>query len=299
VTVTGTENLMMAAALAKGSTTLENAACEPEVEELARVLNKMGAHIRGAGTSLITVEGVDELHPIDHAIIPYRIEAGTLMVAAAITRGNVLIRDCMPSTWTRSSPSCARPASRSASKKAACVWSGAVTSTHRHRTRPHPGFPTDMQAQFMVLMSRPRGSRALGEHLRESLHARARADAHGRGHRDRRAPRRGAGSGQAQGRQGHGTDLRASACLVLADWLPREPRRFCASIISTRLRSPGTQAARLGATSVASRANYERRRDRMSEVGLCPTELIAGDRKNPPGFFRNEELCANGHSRLT
>ena len=77
-TVTGTENLMMAAALAKGRTTLENAAREPEVEELARVLNKMGARIRGAGTTLITIEGVDELQPIEHAIIPDRIEAGTL-----------------------------------------------------------------------------------------------------------------------------------------------------------------------------------------------------------------------------
>jgi UDP-N-acetylglucosamine 1-carboxyvinyltransferase len=96
VTVTGTENLMMAAALAKGRTTLENAAREPEVEELARVLNKMGARIHGAGTSLITVEGVDELQPVEHSIIPDRIEAGTLLVAAAITRGDVLVRDCLP-----------------------------------------------------------------------------------------------------------------------------------------------------------------------------------------------------------
>ena len=95
-TVTGTENLMMAAALAKGRTTLENAAREPEVEELARVLNKMGARSSGAGTPLITIEGVDELQPIEHAIIPDRIEAGTLLVAAAITRGDVLVRDCLP-----------------------------------------------------------------------------------------------------------------------------------------------------------------------------------------------------------
>ena len=87
---------MMAAALARGRTTLENCACEPEVEELARVLNKMGARIHGAGTSLITIEGVDELHPVDHAIIPDRIEAATLMVAAALTRGNLLLRDCQP-----------------------------------------------------------------------------------------------------------------------------------------------------------------------------------------------------------
>src|SRR3954467_13641699 len=96
VTVTGTENLMMAAALAKGRTTLENAAREPEVEELARVLNKMGAKIRGAGSSLITVEGVEELHPIEHAVVPVRFGAGTLLGAAAITRGDVLVRDCLP-----------------------------------------------------------------------------------------------------------------------------------------------------------------------------------------------------------
>src|SRR5205814_7481815 len=96
VTVTGTENLMMAAALARGRTTLENAAREPEVEELGRVLNKMGARISGAGTSLVTIEGVDELTPIEHTIIPDRIEAGTLLVAGAITGGNVLLRDCLP-----------------------------------------------------------------------------------------------------------------------------------------------------------------------------------------------------------
>src|SRR5439155_13060574 len=92
-TVTGTENLMMAAALAKGRTTIENAAREPEVEELGRVLNKMGGKVQGAGTSVITIEGVDELQPIEHAIIPDRIEAGTFMVAAALTRGDVLVKD--------------------------------------------------------------------------------------------------------------------------------------------------------------------------------------------------------------
>src|SRR5580698_10032982 len=90
-TVTGCENIMMAAALAKGRTVIENAAREPEVEELALVLNKMGARIIGAGTAIITIEGVDELYPIEHAIIPDRIEAGTFAVAAAITRGDVLL----------------------------------------------------------------------------------------------------------------------------------------------------------------------------------------------------------------
>ena len=95
-TVTGTMNLMMAASLARGRTTIENAAREPEVEELACILNKMGAHISGAGTSVINIEGVDDLQPVEHAIIADRIEAGTLMVAAAITRGDVLVRGCLP-----------------------------------------------------------------------------------------------------------------------------------------------------------------------------------------------------------
>src|SRR3954468_21180617 len=90
ITVTGTENVMMAATLAKGRTLIENAAREPEVEELARVLNKMGAKVSGAGTDIITIDGVDSLKPVDHAIIPDRIEAGTLLVAAAITGGDVL-----------------------------------------------------------------------------------------------------------------------------------------------------------------------------------------------------------------
>src|SRR5205814_8682876 len=84
-TVTGTENLMMAASLARGRTTIENAAREPEVEELGRVLNKMGARISGAGTSFVTIEGVERLEPVQHAIIPDRIEAGTLLIAAAMT----------------------------------------------------------------------------------------------------------------------------------------------------------------------------------------------------------------------
>src|SRR5258706_4122249 len=95
-TVTGCENLMMAAALAKGRTVIENAAREPEVEELALVLNKIGAKVQGAGTPVITIQGVDELHPIEHAIIPDRIEAGTFAVAAAMTRGDVLLDGARP-----------------------------------------------------------------------------------------------------------------------------------------------------------------------------------------------------------
>ncbi|HEY5284398.1 MAG TPA: UDP-N-acetylglucosamine 1-carboxyvinyltransferase, partial [Polyangia bacterium] len=218
VTVTGTENLMMAAALAKGGTTLENAACEPEVEELARVLNKMGAHIRGAGTSLITIEGVDELHPIDHAIIPDRIEAGTLMVAAAITRGNVLIRDCMPEHLD------AVIAKLRAAGVEVSAEEGGVRVIGRSEfkptdiaTRPHPGFPTDMQAQFMVLMSRAKGQSVLSENIFENrfMHVpelvRMGADIVIDGHLA--AVR---GPVKLKGAKVMATDLRASACLVLA-----------------------------------------------------------------------------------
>jgi UDP-N-acetylglucosamine 1-carboxyvinyltransferase len=218
VTVTGTENLMMAAALAKGRTTLENAACEPEVEELARVLNKMGAQVRGAGTPLITIEGVDELHPLDHAIIPDRIEAGTLMVAAAVTRGNVLIRDSMPEHLD------AVIAKLRAAGAEVTVEEGGVRVVGRGEfrptdiaTRPYPGFPTDMQAQFMVLMSRAKGQSVLSENIFENrfMHVpelmRMGADIVIDGHI---AVVR--GPVKLKGAKVMATDLRASACLVLA-----------------------------------------------------------------------------------
>jgi UDP-N-acetylglucosamine 1-carboxyvinyltransferase len=218
VTVTGTENLMMAAALAKGTTVLENAACEPEVEELARVLNKMGAHVRGAGTSLITIEGVDELHPVDHAIIPDRIEAGTLMVAAAITRGNVLIRDCMPEHLDAviNKLQAAGVEVTMEAEGVRVIGKPEITPTDI-ATRPHPGFPTDMQAQFMVLMSRAKGQSVLSENIFENrfMHVpelmRMGADVVIDGHI---AVVR--GPVKLKGAKVMATDLRASACLVLA-----------------------------------------------------------------------------------
>jgi UDP-N-acetylglucosamine 1-carboxyvinyltransferase len=218
VTVTGTENLMMAAALAKGCTTLENAACEPEVEEMARVLNKMGARIRGAGTSLVTIEGVDELHPLDHAIIPDRVEAGTLMVAAAVTRGNVLIQDCLPEHLD------AVIAKLRAAGVQVTIEGDAIRVVGRSEirpadiaTRPYPGFPTDMQAQFMVLMAQARGQSVLSENIFENrfMHVpelrRMGADIVVEGHT---AIVR--GPTKLKGAKVMATDLRASACLVLA-----------------------------------------------------------------------------------
>jgi UDP-N-acetylglucosamine 1-carboxyvinyltransferase len=218
VTVTGTENLMMAAALAKGTTVLENAACEPEVEELARVLNKMGAQVRGAGTALVTVEGVDELRPVDHAIIPDRIEAGTLMVAAAVTRGNVLIRDCMPDHLDALIAKL-RAAGVEVIMEAegVRVIGKADVRPTDVATRPHPGFPTDMQAQFMVLMSLAKGQSVLSENIFENrfMHVpellRMGADIVIDGHI---AVVR--GPVKLKGAKVMATDLRASACLVLA-----------------------------------------------------------------------------------
>jgi len=218
VTVTGTENLMMAAALANGPTTLENAAREPEVEELAHALNKMGARIRGAGTSVITIEGVAELAPLEHAVIPDRIEAGTLLVAAAITRGNVLVRDCRPEHLE------AVLAKLRAAGADVTVEGEGVRVRARGElrpadiaTQPFPGFPTDMQAQFMVLASVARGQSVLSETIFENrfMHVpelqRMGADIVIDG---RTAIVR--GPSRLTGATVMATDLRASACLVLA-----------------------------------------------------------------------------------
>jgi len=218
VTVTGTENLMMAAALAKGITTLENAAREPEVEELGRVLNKMGAKIRGAGTSVITIEGVDDLQPIEHAVIPDRIEAGTLLVAAAVTRGDVLIRECLPEHLDAVIAKLrAAGAEVTAEGDGLRVRGKAEFKPADISTQPFPGFPTDMQAQFMVLMTRAQGQSVLSETIFENryMHVpelqRMGADIVVEG---RTAIVR--GPTKLAGATVMATDLRASACLVLA-----------------------------------------------------------------------------------
>jgi len=172
VTVTGTENLMMAAALAKGRTTLVNAAREPEVEELGRILNKMGAEVNGAGTDVIHIVGCDrgELAPFDHAIIPDRIEAGTYMCAAAmVDGGDVLVEGAEVRDL-----------------EALCVklrLAGVEITTEGQNIRvrrkgvlkavnvttsPHPGFPTDMQAQFLALMCFAKGESVITETIFEN-----------------------------------------------------------------------------------------------------------------------------------
>ncbi|HZI05559.1 MAG TPA: UDP-N-acetylglucosamine 1-carboxyvinyltransferase, partial [Archangium sp.] len=169
ITVTGTENVMMAAVLAKGRTVLENCAREPEVEELARVLNKMGARIEGAGTSVITIEGVDALKPVDHAILPDRIEAGTLMVAAAITGGNVLVRHAQAENLEAvilklREAGCTVTAEAGGLR----VKAPKVVNSVDLKTTEHPGFPTDMQAQLMGLMSVASGTSVISESIFEN-----------------------------------------------------------------------------------------------------------------------------------
>jgi UDP-N-acetylglucosamine 1-carboxyvinyltransferase len=171
-TVTGTENLMMAAALAKGRSTLVNCAREPEVEELGRVLNKMGAQVDGAGTDVIHVHGSDrgELAPFDHAIIPDRIEAGTYMVAAAVVEGGdvvlegaeVLDLEALIVKMRAAGVEVASDGQHVRVRRDGPLRAVNVT------TAPHPGFPTDMQAQFLVLMCLARGESVITETIFEN-----------------------------------------------------------------------------------------------------------------------------------
>lgn len=168
-TVTGTENLMMAATLAKGKTILQNAAMEPEVVDLAHVLNKMGAKIEGAGTSLIEIEGVESLQAIEHTIIPDRIEAGTLMVAAGLTRGNIKLLHC-PLHHMEAIVHKLRESGMEIDPEregVSAVGNRRVRSVDM-KTQPYPGFPTDMQAQFMVLMSLGKGLSVISETIFEN-----------------------------------------------------------------------------------------------------------------------------------
>lgn len=158
-TVTGTENIMMAACLAQGTTVLHNAACEPEIVFLADMLNSMGARITGAGAKTITIEGVKRLAPADSTVIPDRIEAGTYMVAAAITGGEVEIAHCNPA-HLQSVIAKLREASVNVleGEDKLLVRGGSEIKPVNIITNPYPGFPTDMQAQMMALMSLARGS---------------------------------------------------------------------------------------------------------------------------------------------
>jgi len=220
VTVTGTENVMMAAVLADGTTTIRNAAREPEIEDLAELLIKMGAKISGAGTDTITIAGVEELNGAEHSIIPDRIETGTFIVAAAMTDGELEIAKCQPLHIAAVIEQLVRTGVKieqldestiKASRASAGLKSADVI------TEPHPLFPTDMQAQYMALMTQAEGTSVITETIFENrfMHAselvRLGADITISGNH---ATVRGAS--KLTGARIIASDLRASASLVLA-----------------------------------------------------------------------------------
>ena len=169
VTVTGTENLMMAASLAKGTTILRNAAREPEIVALADTLINMGADIEGAGTSIITINGATELNPIDTTIIPDRIEAGTFMMAAILTGGEITLTDCEPDHIGAVIDKLRLTGAEiDIVGKRIHVKSPPNITSVDVKTQPYPGFPTDMQAQFMVLMSIADGTSTISETIFEN-----------------------------------------------------------------------------------------------------------------------------------
>lgn len=218
VTVTGTENIMMAAVLAEGRTVIENAAREPEVVDLANCLRAMGAKIEGDGTSTIVIDGCDSLHGAEHSVIPDRIEAGTFMAAAAAMKGDVTLTNVAPDTL---SVVIDKIREAGAEIETGPDWIH-VTMNGRPksvsiRTEPHPGFPTDMQAQIMALDCVADGTAQITETIFENrfMHVpelqRLGADIQVEGHT---AVVRGVE--QLQGARLMATDLRASASLVIA-----------------------------------------------------------------------------------
>lgn len=220
VTVTGTENVMMAAVLARGKTTIRNAALEPEITDLADLLNKMGARIKGAGTATMEIEGVEALGAAEHTIIPDRIETGTFIIAAAITRGELEIAGCEPKHFPAVTDKL-RAAGveieelNSSTLRVSC--SSAGLRAKDVTTMPHPDFPTDMQAQYMTLMTQAEGASKIVEtifenrfmHVGELRRMNANIEVAGN-----TATVHGATT--LKGAKVQASDLRASASLVLA-----------------------------------------------------------------------------------
>ncbi|GAE92495.1 UDP-N-acetylglucosamine 1-carboxyvinyltransferase [Gracilibacillus boraciitolerans JCM 21714] len=216
--VGATENIMMAAALAKGKSIIENAAKEPEIVDLANYLNKMGARIVGAGTETIKIEGVDQLYGAEHTIIPDRIEAGTFMVAAAITRGNVLIENAEMEHLRALVSKMEEMGVRVLEEKNGIRVIGPKTLHATDvKTLPHPGFPTDMQSQMMSLMLQASGTSVITEtvfenrfmHVEEFRRMNAKLKIEGRSVIVE-------GPVNLQGAEVAATDLRAGAALILA-----------------------------------------------------------------------------------
>lgn len=220
VTVTGTENVMMAAVLAKGKTTIKNAAEEPEIEDLAELLNKMGARIKGAGTSVIEIEGVEGLGAAEHTIIPDRIETGTFIAAAAITNGELEIKSCRPEHLHAVIEKMREAGVDIEELNQSTLLVKCSPAGLRARdvtTEPHPHFPTDMQAQYMALMTQAEGESTVVETIFENrfMHAseliRMGADIHIHGNTAQVR-----GKTRLMGAPIIASDLRASASLVLA-----------------------------------------------------------------------------------
>ena len=257
-TVTGTENVLFAAALAKGTTVIENAAMEPEVEDAARLLTTMGARVAGAGTATITVEGVDRLSgtgKASHAIVPDRIEAGTYLAAGAITGGDVTVTRARARDLEAFLDALRRAGvGVEVTADAVRVFGGRPLEAVDIETAPHPGFPTDLQAQFLALMTQAKGTSRLVDTIFENrfLHAvelaRLGADVRVEG---RAAIVRGPTS--LEGAPVTASDLRASAALVLAGLVARGETRVRRiyhldrgyAAMDERLRSLGASVERI------------------------------------------------------
>lgn len=217
--VGATQNLMMAATLADGVTVIENAAREPEIVDLAQLLNKMGAKVRGAGTETLTIKGVSELVGVEHDVVQDRIEAGTFMVAAAMTSGDVLIKDAV---WEHNRPliSKLKEMGVSVTEEENGIRVQSQVENLKPvtvKTLPHPGFPTDMQAQFTVLMAVVKGESTMIETVFENrfqhLEELRRMGLHSEVLRDTAMIH---GGEELQGAPVMSTDLRASAALILS-----------------------------------------------------------------------------------
>ncbi len=218
VTVTGTENIMMAAALAHGESVLENAAREPEITDLANALTKMGAKIEGAGTDVIRIKGVESLKPMDYTVMPDRIETGTFVIAAAITGGSITIKNCFSAHLDAVLSKVGETGAKIRTGEGTIQVTGSeIISPVNIKTLEYPGFPTDMQAQIMSLMTLANGTSVINEtifenrftHIAELRRMGANIETDGRTAIVKGIVRLSAAPVMA-------TDLRASASLILA-----------------------------------------------------------------------------------
>ncbi|HDC5909553.1 TPA: UDP-N-acetylglucosamine 1-carboxyvinyltransferase [Staphylococcus aureus] len=216
--VGATQNIIMAASLAKGKTLIENAAKEPEIVDLANYINEMGGRITGAGTDTITINGVESLHGVEHAIIPDRIEAGTLLIAGAITRGDIFVRGAIKEHMASLVYKLEEMGVElDYQEDGIRVRAEGELQPVDIKTLPHPGFPTDMQPQMMALLLTANGHKVVTEtvfenrfmHVAEFKRMNANINVEGRSAKLE-------GKSQLQGAQVKATDLRAAAALILA-----------------------------------------------------------------------------------